>query len=258
MNRPGYLAIIMTIAIAAAACGGGGGSSSPTPARTASGAGSTPAATAANAGAPTPAGDNSAAEAAVQDALLTGDDVPSGWTSSPHTEANLEGLTGDCQSVTATNPFPGDVANANSDDFTGPDNQTVSSAAAVFTSAAAAKDAMDRFTSTFSDCRQQLTDAFDAMFKSQFETGGEGPNIQTSFEPLTLPQQDEETSGYRLTLTVSLGGVTFEPTIDFAVIRQGRMLGGFFYLAIQPGQGEEETLLAKVGDKLKAAEASLQ
>ncbi len=258
MRRFSYLAIILAIAMTAAACGGSGGSPSPTPARTASTGGITPAATAANTGAPTTAGDNAAAEAAAQDALLTGDDLPSGWNSSPHTEADLQGLTGDCQSLNTTNPFPGDVANGNSDDFIGPDDQTVSSSAAVFASAAAAKDAMDGFTSTFSTCRQQLTDAFDAMFKSQFEQGAQSPNIQTSFEPLSLPQQDEETSGYRLTLTVSLGGVTFQPTIDFALIRQGKMLGGFFYLAIQPNQDEEETLLAKVGDKLKAAEAALQ
>tara|TARA_B100001964_G_scaffold340_1_gene396 strand:+ start:119 stop:451 length:333 start_codon:yes stop_codon:yes gene_type:complete len=83
-----------------------------------------------------------AAESAAKAANLSLSDFPTGWTSEAASDEDEDDsdldLSEDCQ-ILDSDTVPGEVFEADSDDFTGPDGQSVSSSATVLTSSSAAE-----------------------------------------------------------------------------------------------------------------------
>lgn len=198
------------------------------------------------------------AESAAESANLSLDDFPTGWTSSKNSEdddeeVNLD-LSEECQILDA-DTVPGEVTEAESDDFTGPDEQTVSSSTTVVTSAAAGKNAIDDFIDAFAlqKCKDELEAGFIKLFKED-----EGIDVEVSVKDVSFPNLGDSSSAYRI--DISVPGFDVEMTFDLVVIQEERMLGMASFTSpinIKPDADEESDLARKFADKLKTAEATL-
>ena len=205
-----------------------------------------------------------AAQEAADSALLTLDDFPSGWTSAPpaaDTDDSQLGLSKECSAL-ELETFPGQVAEAESDDFTGPDEQEVSSAISVFPTDDTAQEAVDAFNNAFDQCGKELEDALTRLIKEGAEAG-ELPSeveldLQVNVENLSFERFGDATVAYRIPVKASFIGITLEFTIDLVFMRDGRVAGGLFYFSLGEIDAEEEQQLAQaVADNLEQANASL-
>lgn len=218
---------------------------------------------------PTPTVDpiefSAAAQEAAELAVLTLDDFPPGWTREPaeddgaDDETDLK-LSEECE-ILNQDSFPGEIASAESDDFTGPDDQEVSSGAAVFLTEDAAQDALDEFESAIQRCRSELRDEFERLAREGFEEGAGGvvelSALDASLSDLSFPL-GKSSAAFRVTVAGSVGELTFELSADFVIFREGKMLGGFIFLALgRPGIEEEQRLAELTAGKLEQANASL-
>ncbi len=199
-----------------------------------------------------------AAETAAKSANLSLDDFPTGWTSEKASEDDEDdtdlGLSEECQILDSDN-FPGEVFEADSDDFTGPDGQTVSSSATVLTSYSAAENAIEEFlkASSLQECKTELAEAFVTMFQED-----QGINAEVSLKDVSFPKIGESSAAYRL-LTV-VPDFDLELILDLVVVQQGKMLGTLTFTSavnIKPDADEEADLGEKFSAKITAAEATL-
>lgn len=250
------LAIALAAGLLLAACGGNGSGG---PAERTSPGGQTPTVSSKQAAAALQAAGPAAAKAG----LLTLADMPAGWTGAPHQasgDTELQGLSPDCQQFAKDDEsFEGELAHADSDDFSGPDGQQVSATAWAFPVAELSTDAMDTYTEALSKCRDELANALQALFQEGMGTDAQGiADVKTSFSELSSPSAGQESAGNRIAFTVSIGSLTMAPTIDFIVVRQGKMLGGLAYLSMsEPDAAVEQGLLTKLAGHLGEADASL-
>lgn len=247
---------IASLALLAIACGGGDEESTEgTAAPTTAVAGPTVAGVS--------AGYRSAAPAAAEAALLTVDDLPSGWTGEPATESTSDvSLKGVCAAFNAREGFPGSIADASSDELTGPGGQEASSGAAVFASAQVAQSTLDQVNSLVNTCRVQLIDVFSELFKQGYVEGGgelsDLTEVETSFLDLPFPALGDDSNAYRVTINSTLTATKISSVIDVIIIRSGAMGASLTYFVIGDIDDEEEQSLAEtVASKLEQADASL-
>lgn len=204
-----------------------------------------------------------AAREAAEAALLTLDDLPPGWTSAPPEEEETSELqlSEECNRFFEQEQLAGEVASADSDDFTGPDDQEVSSGATIFVTEAAAQDALDFVAEGLSRCRDELIEAFETLFQESAQAEGVADvvgDFQVSFGEISFPPLGDSSVAYRIAVDVRALGLPLAFTGDIIGIRQGRTVGGLFYFAIGRLDTEEEQQLAQiVADKLEGANASL-
>ncbi len=202
-----------------------------------------------------------AAAAAVADALLTSGDLPGDWEEEPaDTDEDELDLEGDCAQLNdPIEGHPDTVASDTSNDFSGPDDQTVSSAAAVFASEDKAGDVFDEFNDLLSDCKDDLLDALETVVMESI--AGEDEEIEVdadvSFDEIDFADLGDESSAHRLGLTLTAGGITLETFMDMIVFREGSMLGGVFYMAFGGADSAEEEIAGIVAGKVAAANDSL-
>ena len=205
-----------------------------------------------------------AAQEAAQAALLTLDDLPPGWTSAPPEEEEAPDLqlSEECDRFFEQEQLPGEVASADSNDFTGPDDQEVSCVATVFAAENAAQDALDSVKEGLSLCRDELVDAFDRLVRQGFQEGGGDPDlleeVDISFQDLSFPRLGDASLAFRISADIRALGLPFDFTGDIIGIREGRTVDGLFYFVVGRLDIEEEQRLAEVvADKLVKANASL-
>ena len=105
------------------------------------------------------------AQRAADAAELTLNDLPSSWTVLPPEDRPKPQLSEECAILNQVE-FPGQVAMAESDAFTGPVDQELRSTTVVFPSTDAAQDAQDTFNSAFSRCGEELANAFEKLWKN--------------------------------------------------------------------------------------------
>jgi len=205
----------------------------------------------------------SAAPAAAQAALLTLDDLPSGWTGEPATQsASSINLQGECAVFNSGESLPGSIADSDSDDFTGPGGQQVSSGAAVFAGAEAAKSGLDELNRLIDKCHDQLTNAFEKLFKQGYVAGGgdlsDLTDIKTSFADLSFPQLGDASNAYRITITSTVSATKIPVVIDLLFMRSGAIDLFMTYLIVGKINDQDEQAVANiVADKLEQADTSL-
>jgi len=205
-----------------------------------------------------------AAQGAVDSALLTLKDLPAGWSASaPESEAEIPDieLKGECADLDDEVVSPGEAASAQSGDFTGPEEQEVSSDASAFSDEGSAQEAIKTARSLLSRCSDELVTASEKLFRDLLEQevgAGVVERLGVTFEELTAPNFGDDAVAYRLTVKVTVLGLPLEIKIDFLGIRVGRMLGGLSYLAVDTlNFAEEQGLARTLTEKLEEADASL-
>lgn len=205
-----------------------------------------------------------AAEDAVAAAVLTLDDLPAGWTAEPQDDDDDEDaeFSGECARLNQ-DEFPGEVASADSDKLTGPDNQIVYASAIAFASEDLARNALESYQLLENDCRNQLEDVLTSAFRESFAEDGvsdaELATLQVTVEDLAFPRIRESLTAYRVVWRAELRGMPIGGTMDFTFWREGKMFGGIVYLAFGngPDMADEEGVAKILADKVKQANDSL-
>ncbi len=199
-------------------------------------------------------------------AVLTLDDLPSGWTvelpdeDEGDDEFDYE-FSPEC-ALFAMDDHPDELASVDSDGFTGPDGQELSSDASVFTSGDVADGALQEYISATELCRDELVSAFQTAFAEGVqESGGdiESVEIAMSFEEIPFPELGQSSVAYRLVGEGTTEGVSFQFIIDSIIVRSGRMVGGVTYTTFaQPDLQEEQFLAEILAGRLEGADAIAQ
>jgi len=195
-----------------------------------------------------------ASQEAAESAMLTLEDFPPGWTSSPaepDDDFSLD-LSDEC-AVLDAETYPGEVSAVESDDFTGPDDQEVSSNATVLTSKEAAASALKTFTRALAleSCRGEVVEAFEEELS--FDVGAD---VQVSLEDLSFPTLGDSSDSFRIKVEAVGQSLVF----DVTMIQKGNMLGAFFYIPginSNPDIAEEAEFAELFSAKLEAAEETI-
>lgn len=203
-----------------------------------------------------------AAQTTAVGSLLTLADFPEGWTRTPSdpNEPDL-GLAGDC-AVLEADGLPGDVAHAESDDFTGPDDQQVTTGTSIFADATGGEQAFDAYASTFSACADELTAKFEQALRDEFAVQGIAPelisDLTVSVNPMNVPVGADDSMAYRLLASVTVQGQPMQFAYDVSVVRQGKVLGYLsYYTQGEPSAAEETSLAQALATKLRGGNAQL-
>jgi hypothetical protein len=219
---------------------------------------------------------------AAEAALLTIDDMPSGWTVEPDdgsgagdpADASVGGeYPAECDFDALA--LPGELASADSAKFEGADGQTISSGSSVFASEAEAATAFETLATTMDGCQDRLLDLLAQSLTAEIQADSIDHSLDARLEAPKLPALGDSLAAYRLVATVNLEdevglveGLGIEVTLDFVFIRSGALVGGMFYFTpadVVPGEvanpaasrAEEEAILRIAAQKLSRANASL-
>jgi hypothetical protein len=211
-----------------------------------------------------------AAQDAADQSLLTIDDFPAGWVGATGAEDDDDSATlklgPDCDVLLGNlGDFRDEVSSADSDDFSGPNDEDVSSGAAVFASEDAAQEAVNAINDAVDMCRSEFEEALLAFFRTSLE---EDPDIdralldevvvEVSFADLAFKELGDATNAYRLDILVTIEDETLEPAADIVLMRQGRLTAGLFYFALErPPIEREEALAETIVRRMREADAGL-
>jgi len=203
-----------------------------------------------------------AAGRAVQDSVLTLDNLPEGWAKSEIGAQALPGLslTGDCEPLNGRGRgFPGEVATADSEPFAGPHNQQLASTVSAFTGTEAAQAAVRRANDLVLQCRDQIQEALkQAIQNAAGDLGRLIGSISASVEPAQFKPFGDETSAYRLKADISTLLTSIDVNGHILVIRKGPLTGVLLYATLSDlDAGEEEGITSALATKLASADASL-
>lgn len=158
-------------------------------------------------------------QAMVEASVLTLEDFEPGWTAEPaDDDEDREGKEkiAECVGVAYEDMYNDDNAFVESPDFTSPNDEQVSNAVGLAGSEAWMTSV---FQITAGDkFRQCLVDGMvDEMSGDEDVTVGEIALKEMSFE-----QVGDESTAFRLSIPLASGGMDFEATADFVVVRVGR------------------------------------
>lgn len=203
-----------------------------------------------------------AAQTTAVNSLLTLADFPAEWTQTPSdpNEPDL-GLEGDCALLEAPG-LPGDIAHADSDDFTGPAEQEVTTGTSIFADATSGEQAFDAYASRFSACAEELTAKYEQALRGEFAAQGVTAELiselAVSVTPIESPVAADDSMAYRLLTSVTVQGRPMQFVTDVSVLRQGKMLGYFSYFSQGEPPAEEKASLAQaLATKLWAGDAQV-
>jgi hypothetical protein len=203
-----------------------------------------------------------AAQGAVRDAVLTVNDLPNGWTRSEIGAAALAGLSlnGDCAALNGRGAgFPGEVATADSEPFTGPQSQQLASTVSAFTDTEAAHAAVRRANDLVLQCKDQIQEALkQAIQKAAGDLSRLIGGISASVEPAQFKSFSDETSAYRLKAEISTLLTSIDVNGHILVIRKGPLTSVLLYATLGDlNAGEEEGIASALATKLASGEALL-
>ncbi len=249
--RPGNQ-LLVGIAVAAiisaaisSACGGGGDGTSPDQAED------------------TTAVDHELIELAEQ-ALLRLDDFPTGWTERPAEEEDDQelDLPPECRWFTGRESFPGAVAEAESPEFHGPDDEEVQSGVTVFEDTAAASQSFADWADFLEECRDPVREALvESVEESAKDEDFEVGDIEVNIDRLSFPSLGEEHMSLRVSATVEVQDVPFDLDVyvDYLAIRIDRVAADVSYTDMLeiPDSAEEERLLRLLEERITGVAAQL-
>ena len=203
-----------------------------------------------------------AATRAVRDSVLTLDNLPENWAQSEIGAQALAGLalTGDCAALNGRGAgFPGEVATADSEPFSGPHNQQLASTVSAFSDTGAAQAAVRRANELVVQCRGQIEDALKQAIQSAAgDLGRLIGGISASVEPAKFKPLADETSAYALKGEISTLLTSIDVNGHILVIRKGPLTGVLLYATLGSlDSGEEEGIASALATKLASGEALL-
>ena len=210
------------------------------------------------------------AEASARGALLSLDDMPKGWTAEPATEevdeqSDLD-LPPQCEVFEdEVEEFKG-VAEVESDEFAGPEEELIQSDVTVYANDELAQQAIDKVRQLVEDCSDPLRDAFKTLFEEQLAKESEedlsGLTVSGfSFEIIDFPELGDETLATRMTFGVQVAGlIDLDFALDLIGIRTGKVIGGLIYQSFsrEPDSDLEDQLARVIEQRAASADASLE
>lgn len=210
---------------------------------------------------------------AAEASLLTLDDFPAGWTSTPpdaddDDDFEPEGLPPDCALIFAQGEDTDDdtVAEAVSDDFVGLNEEEVSSEVSVIKSARLAEFQFELMQGFFDACSGPMEEAFQAMFEEEMaadQAAGDEPIDvilnDFKFREQSFPDYGDDTLAMEIAFSMQASFIAFDLEVDIIVVRVGPMMGtvtfGSFLEPVDPAK--EEDLVRLLVDRMESAEAAL-
>jgi len=204
-------------------------------------------------------------EQAAESAILTIGDLPAGWAASPPDDDKDEDpgfQFSDRCAMLDGDPLPGEIAEAESDDLSGPLRQKVNSEASVFSNDEMAGDAFARRTNVWSACTEEMESAFTEVLQRSLQMDGVtvgADELGVVFERGTAPDVGEESAMFRLTAIFPRNDQLMAFGVDFISYHHGRVVTGLVYTSFgAPPDPEDELQLARLAaNKLRAADSAL-
>lgn len=202
---------------------------------------------------------------AVNDALLTLDDFPDGWTADPAPADGAGGdldLSEDCQ-VLNQNALANEVVTEDSESFTGPEDQGVTSGVTVFRSQSDAAAALAEIDTAYSTCEGELLPEFERQYREAFEVPGdeavEVTDIALNLEEVPFATDAGGTASFRIGFSGAVAGVPFEADVHVVMLQEGKLLAGLnlFDFEGQPDEADEHQIADTQLAKLRTANESL-
>jgi hypothetical protein len=189
-----------------------------------------------------------AAPAAAEQVLLTAADFPADWTSEPpdpDDDFDFQ-LEGECAELNL-DEFPGQVADAESDEFTSPRDDSVQSFAIIFAGEDSAADGMESLE-LLNECSDEFIEALRLELLqtaadeagTNIETIKESVNIDVGFEELETLGFTDDSYAFRLSFDMDMAGLRFLVTGDLFIERYGGMIGGVTYATVGSRKPERE------------------
>jgi hypothetical protein len=176
--------------------------------------------------------DVDADRALANNAVLKGSDLPLGWTAAPNEDStdgpDLDQLMSDCMQVPSGffSDDPGKVQ-ADSPDFTSPDDTQVHNSITIEATASAIQEPFAIFTRPeMVGCLQQaMTAELDYTFSHDID--GSPPPSDVTIGKATVEKEDFPTIGdgtvaYRVTVPITAAGTDVNVYADFVLIAKGR------------------------------------
>ncbi|TMB67554.1 MAG: hypothetical protein E6J43_08325 [Chloroflexi bacterium] len=202
------------------------------------------------------------AQRAVQDSVLTVDNLPEGWARSEIGAQALAGLAlnGDCAALNGRGAgFPGEVATADSEPFAGPHNQQLASTVTAFSDPEAARAAVRRANDLVLQCRDQIQNALkQAIQNAAGDLGRLIGSISAAVEPAQYKPLGDETSAYSLKADISTLLTSIDVNGHILVMRNGPLTGVLLYATLGDlDAGEEEGIASALSTKINTAEQTL-
>lgn len=196
-------------------------------------------------------------------ALLRLSDFPSGWSEVPDTEEEVSDELNDAQLELAAcfgseteSLLDFSPANAETGDFTSPDDDVVSNTVSV-SDQAAAEDFMDRYGADgVAEC---LTEASAKVVEVGFSETDDVPDDLTlgtvTVGRLNLTPVGDELVAYRITIPLSAGGLQVEVYLDLIAVRVERGVSGISVesLVFPMNASEIEEYVAIAAERLASA-----
>jgi len=196
-------------------------------------------------------------EAAADEAVLTLDDMPAGWTEGPAVDDEndtLRGQLADCIGIDRDVLDP-DNPEARSPELTSPGGEQVRAEVAYSASPDHAGQAFailarDETPGCYAEALS--TAMADVAETGQLEEGVEVGEV--SFERLSFPDMGDESTAFRVTIPLSVPGFEVELLADIAAVRVGRVVAsGTFLSELQPFDTDEAAdLMATMVDRIPA------
>jgi hypothetical protein len=187
------------------------------------------------------------AEAAATAALLTSEDFPDSWTSSPGDEPDdgesdpedvPEGLSDQCTELferfdEIESGSDDAVASDISDDFESPENEGVSVEVEVYRNEGLLEDSQELFDSAFSECAGELSTALREEINADAEAEAAGYTV-TRLEGRDLEERDlgDWARDWIMEVAYDFDGVPVETVITITFVRTGNILGTFMHFYV--------------------------
>lgn len=155
-----------------------------------------------------------------ESALLSLNDFPRAWTSSPYEELDIDiSFSEECEILGEESESTSSYS-ANSDEFTGPDGEFVENEITIYALGLEAASDMAELTLALDRCGEELETTLEKVFQE------EGIKVNATISEITVTGFGESSIGLRALLTIPQRGTL---VIDIIVIHQGRMVGVLSY-----------------------------
>jgi hypothetical protein len=216
---------------------------------------------------PTPVLSEEELQALAESALLRLDDFPLGWVARPP-EADDDDLPDECQALIAEDELPGTLVEAESDEFIGPDEEEVSSSAAILVDAQMAQETMALLRGFLDECRepfrQALLQYMDDLLAEEEDDELltailEGVEFSFQFDPLSFPALGDDSVAYRMQFGVEAWFISFDMYIDMIFMTVDRVGAALFFQTMDsvPDPEHQETLARVVEERARRVAAAL-
>lgn len=186
--------------------------------------------------------------AAAKAANLVAADFPSGWTvfdddaEDAEPDPDIEGE--ECAYLSAVDQgFPGQIAFADSDSFSGP-TQEVNTESSVFPTVEEAETALRTWIETLTRCKDEI-EAF-----ARTEVAASGQEIDFEYSQISG-------AGGRSGMRLHFSGSTGEGSIDFIMFRTGRIVSTLIYRGAKPNDADRDVYVGLLASRAAEADRSL-